>query len=92
MERHKDQPFAIVGVNTDGDKEAYLKKAVEYGLTWRSAWQGSTSGPIPTRWGVRAYPTMYLLDADHRVRYVNARGEKLDQAIEQLLGELEAKK
>lgn len=92
MERHKDRPFAIVGVNTDGDKDAYLKKAVEFGLTWRSAWQGSTGGPIPRRWGVRAYPTMYLLDAEHRVRYVNARGAQLDQAVETLLAELEQKK
>lgn len=91
MERHKDRPFAIVGVNTDRDKEKYKKGARDFGLSWRSAWQGGTDGPIPTRWGVQSYPTMYLLDAQHRVRFINARGDKLDRAIEQLLDELEAK-
>jgi hypothetical protein len=87
VERHKDQPFAIVGVNTDRDKAQYRSKAEEFGVTWRSAWQGSTSGPIPMRWGVRGYPTIYLLDAEHKVRYVNVRGEALAEAVAKLLAE-----
>jgi len=90
VERHKDRPFAIVGVNTDGEKAFYRQQNEEFGVTWRSAWQGSTSGPIPSQWGVRAYPTTFLLDARHRVRFVSPRGEELDRAIEELLEEAEA--
>jgi hypothetical protein len=89
VERHADRAFAIVGVNTDGERDFYRRQNEDFGVTWRSAWQGSTHGPIPRQWGVRAYPTSYLLDAQHRVRYVNVSGRALEGAIEQLLRELE---
>jgi hypothetical protein len=79
-----------VGVNTDDDKDDYRAKLDEYGVTWRSAWQGSTRGPIPTSWGVDSYPTIFVLDAQHVLRYVNARGEALGQAVDTLLAELRA--
>ena len=88
VERHADQPFAVVGINTDGDKQEYLRLAEKHGVTWRSAWQGSTSGPIPTEWGVTSYPTVFVLDAQHRIRFVNARGARLGQVVDELLGEL----
>ena len=37
VERHRDEPFAIVGVNTDDDVDDYRKKLADYGVTWRSA-------------------------------------------------------
>jgi len=77
-----------VGVNTDDDKDDYRAKLGEYGVTWRSAWQGSTRGPIPTLWGVDSYPTIFVLDAQHVLRYVNARGEALGRAVDTLLAEL----
>jgi hypothetical protein len=87
VERHRDEPFAIVGVNTDDDKDDYRKKAVEFGVTWRSAWQGSTGGPIPSAWGVDSYPTIFVLDAEHVIRHVNARGEELERVVGELLAE-----
>ena len=64
VERLKDKPFALVGINTDSDKDRYLQQADELGVTWRSSWQGSPRGPIPTQWGVLGYPTLYLIDHD----------------------------
>ena len=92
VERHANGPFAIVGVNTDEDEHEYRKRAAEHGVTWRSAWQGSTSGPIPTAWGIESYPTIFVLDADHVIRHVNPRGEALEQAVDELMRELAAKK
>jgi len=89
VERHKDRAFAIVGVNTDDERAFYRRQNEDFGVTWRSAWQGSTHGPISRQWGVRAYPTTYLLDAQHRVRTVNASGLALEAAVEALLRELE---
>ena len=57
----------------------------EYGVTWRSSWQGSTRGPIPTQWGVEGYPTLYLIDHEGVIRYKNVRGEALDAAIEAIM-------
>ena len=87
VERLKDAPFAIVGVNTDGDKDEYRRKLADYGVTWRSAWQGSTSGPIPTQWGINSYPSVFVLDAKHVIRNIGARGEELGRVVDELLAE-----
>jgi len=91
VERHKDDPFAIVGVNTDAEKDAYKKKLADYGVTWRSAWQGGTDGPIPTEWGVDSYPTIFVLDKQHVIRNIGARGEELGRVVARLLEEPEKK-
>ena len=92
VERHKEAPFAIVGVNTDEDKDEYRKNITEFGVTWKSAWQGGGRGPIPRTWGVTGYPTIFVLDAKGVIRYRDARGEALDRAVETLLAELEQAK
>ena len=92
VERLKDAPFAIVGVNTDDDKAEYKRKLADYGVTWRSAWQGGTDGPIPTKWGVSSYPTVIVLDEQHVIRYLDARGEGLGKVVDTLLAEMKAKK
>ena len=58
------------------------------GVNWRSSWQGSTSGPIPRAWGVKGYPTIYVLDAEGRIRYENVRGKRLGKVVEGLLAEM----
>ena len=85
----------ILGINSDGNKDDYRKQVEEFGVNWRSSWQGSTSGPIPTKWGVQGWPTKYLLDAEGRIRYTSEDfyGKiTLDEAIKELLAEAEAKK
>jgi hypothetical protein len=90
VERLKNKPFALLGVNTDKDKDEYRKKAAEMGVTWRSSWQGSTSGPWPLAWGVSSYPTIYVIDHKGLIRFEGLRGERLDAAVDQLLKEMEA--
>ena len=87
VERLKNEPFAILGVNTDEDKEAFKQKLAEFGVTWRSSWQGSTGGPIPTQWGVNSYPTVFVLDQEHVIRRIDARGEELGKVVDELLAE-----
>jgi len=90
VQRLKDKPFALVGVNTDTDKDNYKKLAAQHGVTWRSSWQGGTSGPVCQEWGVRSYPTIYVLDHRGVIRVKGVRGKAMDQAVDQLLAELEA--
>ena len=85
VERLKDAPFVLLGVNTDEDRDQYRKKLGEYGVTWRSAWQGGTDGPIPTSWGIESYPSVFVLDAQHVLRFVDARGEDLGKRVDELL-------
>lgn len=92
VQRLEDEPFALLGINTDRDKDEFNKKMGEHGVTWRSAWQGSTGGPIPKRWGVRGYPSIYVLDAEGVIRFTNVRGEGIGRAVDELLAEMKAKK
>ncbi len=92
VERLAGEPFAIVGVNSDKDREELKKTISAEKITWRSFWNGgSTAGPISTRWNVSSWPTIYVLDGEGRIRFKNVRGEQLDAAIDQLLAELKTK-
>ena len=90
VKRLKDQPFALIGVNSDKDLETLRKVLVEKELTWRSFWNGpdGTSGPISTKWGVTGWPTIYVLDEKGVIRFMNVRGEQMDEAVNQLLAEM----
>ena len=84
-----DKPFALIGVNSDSDLEKIRETVKEKNITWRSFWNGgSTSGPISTEWRVRGWPTIYLIDGEGKIRYKGVRGDALDNAITELLGEL----
>jgi hypothetical protein len=89
--RLEDKPFALLGINSDVDKDE-LKKAMEKEhITWRSFWNGpeGTSGPISTKWNVHSWPTIYVVDAKGVIRFKNVRGEAMDKAVAKLLAEME---
>ena len=93
VKRLENEPFALIGVNSDTDREALKKTLVEEKITWRSFWNGgSTSGPISTRWNVSSWPTIYVIDAEGRIRFKNVRGEAMDAAVDELLAEIKSKK
>jgi hypothetical protein len=87
VEKLKNEPFALIGVNSDPDREKLKQTLKEKNLTWRSFWDESTQGPIATAWGVQGWPTIYVLDGDRRIRYKNVRDEALEKAIMTLLAE-----
>jgi len=97
VEKLKDKPFVLLGVNSDTKKETAKKLAEAGTVTWRSFWNGKdgTEGPISTDWNVQGWPTVYLIDHKGVIRYKNpmGMGEKgLDEAIEKLLKEAEPTK
>ena len=48
VERMNDKPFALLGINSD-PKERLLETIKREKMTWRSWWDGgSTGGPIAT--------------------------------------------
>jgi peroxiredoxin len=83
----KDRPFALLSVNTDPDI-ATLKKSIASGeITWRSWWDGGTTGPITTRWGILSFPSIFVIDRAGVIRFKNPRGADLDQAVATLVDE-----
>ena len=93
VKRLADQPFALIGVNSDADKAALKEVLKAESITWRSFWDGgSTMGPIATRWNVSGWPTIYVLDHQGRIRFKNVRGDDLDRAVDTLIKEVPARK
>jgi hypothetical protein len=90
VQRLADQPFALIGVNSDDDLDALRPRLEAEQITWRSFWNGpkGTSGPISARWNVSGWPTIYVLDHKGVIRFKNVRGEAMDKAVDQLLEEM----
>jgi thiol-disulfide isomerase/thioredoxin len=85
--RLRGRQFALLSVNTD-ETIATLQKSIRTGeVTWRCWWDGGPGRPIASRWNVRAWPTIYVLDARGVIRAKNPRDESLDKLIDGLLEE-----
>jgi peroxiredoxin len=86
--RMQDQPFALLGVNSDS--KSSLRAAMKReNITWRSWWDGgNTRGPIARAWNISGWPTIYVLDAKGVIRYKNVRDKTMDEAVEALLKEM----
>ena len=80
------KPFALVGVNSDRDKEALQDVLEEEDISWRSFWNGpeGTGGPISKAWNVKGWPTVYILDTEGKIVY-KGHGRGMDQALEKAL-------
>jgi len=91
LEVHKQDPFAIVSVNSDAKLETAKQAKIDNHLEFRSWWDGyeekNTSGPIATAWNVTGWPAIYLLDAKGVIRFVNLRQEDVLKGVTQLLDE-----
>ena len=88
VERLADEPFALVGVNSDGDRETVKGILEDNEISWRNAIDGGTDGPWATQWNVRSWPTIYILDGEGVIRYRDLRDEAMENAALALLGEL----
>ena len=90
--RLADEPFALIGVNSDRDLDKLKLRLEEENITWRSFWAGpeGTRGPIPTEWNVSGWPTIYVLDAEGKIRHKNVRGDAMDEAVDALLAEMKS--
>jgi hypothetical protein len=82
--------FVLIGVNSDPEITTAQGLVKTGAVTWRSFWNGKQGpgGPIAREWGVQSWPTIYLIDAEGKIRYQNVRGPKLNEAIATLLEEV----
>ena len=96
VEKYKDAPFAIVGVNSDDDREKLKPVLEKERITWRSFWNGEegTRGPISSEWNVKGWPTIYVVDAQGIIRYksVGAKEHEIDAVLEKALEDAKAAK
>ena len=91
VKKFTDRPFAIIGVNSDRDREKIKETCKKEQITWRSFWNGGgTSGPISTKWNVSGWPTTYVIDHNGVIRARDVRGKQLEQWLDRLIAEAEA--
>jgi thiol-disulfide isomerase/thioredoxin len=87
--KYADKPVALLGVNSDSEKEIAVKLAKEEGLSWPSYFdEGTTRGPIARQWAIEFWPTVILLDHRGVIRYRFKGMKKVDEAVEILLKEV----
>ncbi len=92
VERFRDRPFALLGVNTD-DEVATLRKSIASGeITWRCWWDGRV-GPIADRWGILTFPSLFLIDGDGVIRATpDHQSPTLGNDVEALLVRIPARR
>jgi hypothetical protein len=88
VEKFKDKPFALLGINSDGDRSVVQNILKDNEITWRNAIDGSTSGPLATAWNVHGWPTIYVIDAKGIIRARNLRDKDLESKVDELLAEI----
>jgi peroxiredoxin len=86
-----DKPFALIGVNSDQDRDKLKSQLADEKITWRHFYDGSTSGPIAKAWNVHGWPTTYVIDAEGIIRFRDLRDQEAEKAIEGLLEAMDKK-
>ena len=90
VQKWKDKPFALIGVNSDGTNTEeglakFREKVKEAQMTWRSFRDESTDPKVSDTWHVQGWPTLYYIDHEGVIRHKNVREE---QEMEKVLGEM----
>jgi peroxiredoxin len=88
VERLKDRPFVLIGVNGDDDKGKAKAVIEKEKMTWRS-FAGGRRGPIPQALNVSSWPTVYIIDTKGVIRFKDLSEREMDKAIDELIKEVE---
>src|SRR5262245_25353382 len=95
VEKWKDKPFALIGVNSDGtDTEdglaKFREKAKEASVTWRSFRNESADPAISETWRLQGWPTLFCIDHEGVIRHKTLGDDgKIEQVLEELIATAE---
>jgi hypothetical protein len=90
VERLKDKPFALIGINSDGDAAKVQGILKEQGISWRQAIDGTTRGPWATKWAIQGWPTLFVVDSKGVIRSIGHGEDEMVKAVETCLVEMGA--
>ena len=90
VERHKDDPFVLIGINVGDEPEAYRKGVKDFELTWLSAYEGNDSA-IAALYSVSGYPTYLVLDVDGKIVNRGHGPKEIDKVIADLVAKAKKK-
>lgn len=88
MARLAKKPFVVLGVNSDTTPEECLAAISREKMVTSCFFDGgSTDGPIARKWGIRAWPAVFVIDADGVIRHRDLDASALDAAVDRLVAE-----
>lgn len=92
VKKLEKEPFVMIGVNTDADRDLARLRIRNENVPWRSFHDGAERR-LTALWQVEAFPSLFVIDHRGIVRYsfVGDPGEKLDAAVNKLLTEMKDK-
>jgi thiol-disulfide isomerase/thioredoxin len=88
VERLKDKPFALISISVDEKKETVKEFLSQEKMPWTHWWNG-LGGSVIDDWNIDRFPTIYVIDAKGVIRHKDLRDKPLEQAVEELLKDLE---
>ena len=94
VERHKDDPFVLLGINFDDQPNAFRKGLEDYKVTWPTIYQGyagkAPASTISRLFNVSGYPTYFLIGPDGKILGSGHNGAAYDKKIAELVAEIKA--
>ena len=89
LDLFEEDDVVLLGVNSDAELETIVEAKKEERLAYRTWWDGhaeeAAKGPIASAWNVVGWPSIYVLDEEGVIRFVNKRGGALIGAVDELL-------
>ncbi len=85
VERHKDDAFALIGINHGDDPKAFREGVKKFGVSWISAYQGQAMTPITDLYKVTGFPTYIVLDTDGTIAYRGHSRDAIDPVVKKLI-------
>jgi len=80
--------FEIIGISLDSDEAQFQTFIKDNKMSWPQIYEGKGwSSGIGQSYAVSSIPATYLIDKKGKIRFKNVRGEKLKQAVQQLVTE-----
>jgi hypothetical protein len=89
VSKYDGQPFVVLGVNLDPDRDVLRRVEEREQFGWRSWWDGDKYR-IAQRWNVEQLPRVFLLDRKGVIRLVSQgppEPAELEKKIDELLKE-----
>ncbi len=90
VKRLAGRPFVLVSVSADRTKADLTEFLKDTPMPWTHWYEGD--GPNLAAWDVKAFPTIFVIDAKGVIRHRGVRGKAMDEAVEKLLAEADAGK
>ncbi len=84
VELHKDDPFALIGINVMDSPEDFRAGVKKYEVSWLSAFEGQKSA-IADMYSIVGFPTYIVLDVDGKIAYRGHVGKEIDQVVADLV-------